>query len=272
MAAASRPLQLFGMSLRVLRRHRALVMFPLISLAASLVVIAASAGPVFAGAHGGSPGAAGWIVLVIMYLVLSCITVFCNAALIFCADQALRGANPTVSGGFRAASGRKGVVLGWGLVSGTISIAFRLIEQRLGLLGQVIGLTGGLAWGLVTYLVLPLIVLENLGPREGMRRSAQLFKSTWGDRVAGQVGIGYVGILLFLPALLVFAVLAALLGAPGAIAGGVLAAVWLLTAILLTGAVSGIYQTALYRFAADGSVPAAFGDADLSRAFRPKRR
>jgi hypothetical protein len=33
-----------------------------------------------------------------------------------------------------------------------------------------------------------------------------------------------------------------------------------------------VYQTVLYRFAADGVLPAAFAGADLQNAIRPRRR
>jgi hypothetical protein len=39
--------------------------------------------------------------------------------------------------------------------------------------------------------------------------------------------------------------------------------------IAVMGAVTGIYRTALYRYAADGSTSAAFADIDLYDAFRP---
>ena len=49
----------------------------------------------------------------------------------------------------------------------------------------VIGLVG-LAWTLVTFLVIPVFVIENLGVRESLSRSASLFKGTWGENVAAQ--------------------------------------------------------------------------------------
>jgi amino acid permease len=36
-------------------------------------------------------------------------------------------------------------------------------------------------------------------------------------------------------------------------------------------AMSGIYRTALYRFAVDGQAPPAFANADLGAAFGPRR-
>jgi hypothetical protein len=45
--------------------------------------------------------------------------------------------------------------------------------------------------------------------------------------------------------------------------------VWLLVAVVAC-ALSGIYRTALYRYAASGSVAPAFADAGLGQAF-PRR-
>ncbi|MDO3650455.1 hypothetical protein [Nocardia mangyaensis] len=43
---------------------------------------------------------------------------------------------------------------------------------------------------------------------------------------------------------------------------------WLIVSTVVVAALSGIYQTALYRFSVDGVVPVAFADADLAHAFR----
>jgi hypothetical protein len=51
-----------------------------------------------------------------------------------------------------------------------------------------------------------------------------------------------------------------------------LAVLWFLGSIIVTSALSGIYQTALYHCTASGSVPQEFAAADLGHAFPPKRR
>ncbi len=45
--------------------------------------------------------------------------------------------------------------------------------------------------------------------------------------------------------------------------------VWVLFLSVLLSALGGVYQTALYRFAADGTVPGAFAATDLEDAFAP---
>lgn len=272
MARPGSSLGLFRISMGVLLQNRALVVFPLVSFAAWTVIVASFAVPVVNFSRHGQPGPVGWILIACMYLVLACVTIFCNAALIFCADQALRGGRPTVSAGFRAAGRRTGVIVEWAVASSTISVVIRAAEQRLGPLGEIVGALAGVAWGMVTYLVLPLMVLENLGPLDAARRSVQMLKATWGQRLIGAVGMGWIGVVLFLPSIFLFALCAALFNDAGAVAGGLLMVAWLFVLILTMTAVSGIYQTALYRFAADGGAPVGFAADDLSNAFNRRRR
>jgi uncharacterized protein DUF6159 len=259
----SRPPQLFGLSLRVLVQHRALLIFPLLSLAACLVVIAAVAVPVVL-----LPGLAGRAAAACCgYLVLACVIVFGNAALIRCADAVLAGQSPAVTDGLRAAGRRTGVIVIWALISATLSLALRAV--RFGSLGRLLGLLGVQAWTLLTYLVVPVVVLEGVGPLAAVRRSSELFKRTWGDRVAGQLRMLWLTLPLALPAIIVFVAGASLPGAAGIVIGAAVAGAWLLVVIVMMAAVIAVYQTAIYRFAADGAAPAAFSGADLGRAFRP---
>jgi hypothetical protein len=47
--------------------------------------------------------------------------------------------------------------------------------------------------------------------------------------------------------------------------------VWVAVVIAGSAALGGIFRVALYRYAADGVTPVAFGDIDLAQAFRPRR-
>jgi len=88
--------------------------------------------------------------------------------------------------------------------------------------------------------------------------------------VLGNAGIGVFGFLLFLPCV----ALVALGGAAGGatlMACVIVAVVWGLVVAITVAALSGIYQTALYRYSAEGATPPAFAGADLGHAF-PQRR
>jgi len=49
------------------------------------------------------------------------------------------------------------------------------------------------------------------------------------------------------------------------------AVAWVLVVTVVVSALSGIYRTALYRFAVDGTTPPAFAGVDLEHAFGPRR-
>jgi len=246
----------------VLLTHRALLTFPLLSLLACVVVTAGVVAAVML-----LPALAGQVVAVFCgYLVLACIIMFGNGALIHCADVVLAGRSPAVADGWRAAGRRAGAILTWGLITSTVSLVLRVGLSRFGLL-RLLGTLGVVTWVLLTYLVLPVVVLEGAGPRAGVRRSSELFRRTWGERVAGQLGLGWITALLVTPAIVVFVLGASLPGSAGIVAGGALAGAWVLVVIVAMAGVSGVYQTAVYRFAADGVTPAAFSGIDLGGAF-----
>jgi uncharacterized protein DUF6159 len=272
MGRFGRSWQMFKASWRVLRSRKELAVFPLLSGAAGLVVAIVFLTPavftVDTDGNGATPGT--YVLLVAFYLVSAYVAIFFNAALISQAHIALKGGDPTVAGGLRTAGSMAGRLFPWALLTATVSLIIRAIEERLGFLGRIIGGLIGMAWNLVTYLVLPIMVLEHATTKPAVKRSAELFRGTWGENVLGNVGIGAVGFLLFLPCVL-FVVL-------GAAAGGAvswvffgLAVVWFLGSVIVTSALSGIYQTALYHYAAERSVPQEFAGVDLGAAFPPKR-
>ena len=262
-------------SWRVLRADKELIVLPLMSGAASIIVALSFFVPLFL-AQGldvtEDPGPVEYVLLFTMYVVLAYVTIFFNAALVHAAHERLSGGDPTLKSALAGARSRAGRILPWAIVSATVSVVLRAIEQRVGALGRlVVGLVG-LAWSLVTFLVLPLIVIEGVGVGDAIRGSKDLFKRTWGENVAAQVGFGLLGFLAVLPGVLI-AFVGASVG--GAIAGvAILAAViWIIGAVAAVAATSVIFQTALYHFAVDGKVPSGyFSDAAMRSAFAPKRR
>jgi Family of unknown function (DUF6159) len=275
MGRFARSWEMFKASWRVLRSRKELVVFPLLAGAGELVVAIIFLTPaVFTldfDSEGSGATPATYALLAGFYVFTAYVAIFFNAALVSQAHVALKGGDPSVAGGLRTARSMAGWLVPWALLSATVSMIIRIIEERLGFLGRFIGGLVGMAWNLVTYLVLPVMVLEKVTTKPAVKRSAQLFRGTWGENVLGNVGIGLVTVLLILPSILLIGL--------GAVAGGAVALVllgiavlWFLLIVVVTSALSGIYQTALYHYAADKFVPQEFAGADLDHAFPPKRR
>ena len=265
---------MFKASLRVLSTRKELVLFPVLSGIATLIVAAGFAVPALLASRtsieaGNSLRPVSYVLFFFGYLVLAYIAIFFQAALISQADIALRGGDPSVAGGIAVARSKAGAILPWALLSATVSLVLRSLEDRAGVVGRfAIGLVG-LAWSLVTYLVVPILVLENVTVGAAIRGSSALFKRTWGENVVGNAGVGLVSFLAAIPGAAVFAIGVSSGGAAG-VGLMVLGGAWLVLVAVVSSALSGIYQTALYRYAASGSVAPAFADANLSQAF-PQR-
>jgi hypothetical protein len=275
MGRFKRSWEMFTASWRVLRSRKELAVFPVLSGAAGLVVAIIFLTPaVFTfdtGAEGNGATPVTYALLAGFYLVSAYVASFFNAALISQANIALKGGDPGVANGLRVAGSMAGRLLPWALLSATVSMVLRVIEERLGFLGRIVAGLAGMAWNLVTYLVLPVMVLERATTKPAVKRSAELFRGTWGENVLGNVGIGAVGFLLFLPCVLLVFLGVVAGGAVAWVCSGI-AVLWFLVSLVVTSALSGIYQTALYHYAADRDVPAEFAGADLAGAFPPKRR
>ena len=257
-------------SWQVLKTDKELLLLPVISMAATGVTMALFLIPVLAD---GDLGGQSLLMVAVMYFALAYITVFFNAALVSAAHERLTGGDPTVRSALRGALSHWGRILSWALISAVVSVILRTIEERAGLLGRiVIGLVG-MAWSVITFLVLPIIVIEGAGAAKAIRSSVNLFRRTWGENLSAHLGLGLIGFLGALPGLLL-AVFGFFQGG-GALAAGLIGvgALWVLVVIVVMTALSGIFQTALYHFAVDGGAPTGyFDDRIMTEAFRPRLR
>ena len=211
--------------------------------------------------------------MAVAYFALAYITIFFNAALIHAANERLQGGDPTLRTAIRGAAKKAGKILPWAILSAVVSVILRAIEERVGFLGQIVTAIAGMAWTAVTFLVLPIIVIEGIGTGQAVKKSGGLLKTTWGENLAAQIGFGLIGFLLILPAIVLVIAALTVAGVAGAIVAGSLAVIWGLTVAVVLSALSAIYQTALYHYAVNGNVPhSQFDNTTMSAAFAPKRR
>jgi hypothetical protein len=266
-------------SAAVLRADKELVVFPIVSGAASLLVTASFVFPmlgsdVFDRLTSGGLQPSDYVLLFAFYLVQYFIVNFANAALVGAAMIRLRGGDPTLEDGFRIAASRVGVILGYSLIGATVGMILRAIQGRGGIVGQIAAGLVGIAWNLVTFLVVPVLVVENVGPIEAIQRSGALLKRTWGQQIVGNFGIGLAMFVIALGALVVCLPVILLAVATGSIVVIVVAialAAIVLTAVALVGsALQGIFTAALYRYAADGETDGYFAPDMVRGAFVPK--
>ena len=183
----------------------------------------------------------------------------------------LSGGDPTISDGLKVARENIKRIAGWALVTATVGLILRAIAERFGFLGRIIAGDLGAAWGIVTYLVVPVLIFEKIGPWAAVKRSGSLLRQTWGEAAGGYFSLGAIIVLLALPGLLAPLVGFALGGVVGLAVGFGIAVVYWLILGLVGSAAQSILVTALYRYATTGKLGFGFPQ-DLLAARNPSLR
>jgi len=261
--------QLLRASLTLFRQNRRMLWLPVLSgvtTAAAFLVVTGLIGIPLLWSHGRS----GWDALVVFpgLVVANFVAVFFNVALVFAANEQIEGRSVDVGRAMHLAWQRKRVVFTWALVSATVGMVIQAVEQRLGILGRLIGVLGGLAWAVATFMVIPVLAFEDLGPLGALKQSSHLLTTTFGTIARGALRFGMLFLAWFLLALGVVAagVVVAASGAvvPG-IALGVVGVVGIFVISMYVAAAGMYMRTILYRYATGRPVPDL--GLDLSRTF-----
>jgi hypothetical protein len=288
----SRSWEIFKSSVAVLADNKRLLIFPLLSSIAVVLVIASFLPGFMLFADVDNPnsseqmGNVELLIMFAMYVAIYTVIIFFNSALVASVANYLDGGEATVSFGLAAAWSKIGIIIGYAIIAATVGMILKALEERLGFIGQiVIGLIG-MAWSVTTFLVVPVLVHRDVGPMDAVKESATLLKKTWGENIIANAGMGFLFTLLYIPliALAVFSVgdtvasAAVADGNLGSILGGSVFAIAVLGMVLLAlthATLQAIYGAALYRYASD--VPGQtegrdFSPALMSSAFGPKKK
>lgn len=253
-------------SWRLVGRNPSLLVFPLVGGGASLAALAVL-GLGFYSLHPNVSTLPIWTVyhllwailfLVAAYVVVVVLSTIAMAGLIGASALALQGARPTARDGWRLARAHLRVLIVWALLDATVGLVLSVLARRAGITGGILGLVGGIAWGLGTYFVVQVLMLETPRLRWSIGRSAQLMRHLFGDLVfsdiladlfaaAGLVLVlGTFGVSIEQTAIHGFSVGYLLLSAGGLVAGTYL--------MILGSTVSAVVQTGLFRYAVTGTL------------------
>jgi hypothetical protein len=204
--------------------------------------------------HWSGPSTYLWLFL--WYCCISFAMIFFNCALAACAQMRFSGAEPTIADGISMAGRRVGSIFLWAVVTSTVGLIIRYIEDRVGWIGRIVTSIFGAGWALATYLIVPVLVAEDLDVMDSIRRSATLLKKTWGEQLV--VGLHFMWMML-------------LLSIPGLILGVLAIPVGILYFLTLAAVMTAarqIFVVALYRFAVSGEAPDGYSQEALGGYFR----
>ena len=272
--------QIIKLSWRVLQLDRELIVFPILgaigaaAVAGTLAIIFGATNRFASGAEVQFGGVDIALTLIAYFTALYAV-IFCNSALVAAARERLEGGDPNVASGFRAVRGMWLAILGWTLITGTVGLILQALQAAAQnqespvarIVGQILIAIIGAIWAYITFFVIPVLVVERIGPIEAIRRSSRLLKSSWGEQITANFSFG----LLYLVAALVAALPAIVLAlvAPAAIAV-IIGVVLVGLAIAAVSAMEGIFKAALYEWVSVGKGSEWFDTALLREAWSPR--
>ena len=282
----SRSWEFAKISYGIIWDFKQLVIFPVLSTIAAILVSASFLLPLWGTGtleqwsqfmddeQAGAGNVAMYVTAFCFYFCNYFVIVFFNAALTACAMKVIAGEAPTIGYGLSAASRRLPQIIGWALLSAVVGVVLKAIENAHEKAGQIVAALLGMAWTIMTYFVVPVIVMDGVGPIEAFKRSAGTLKKTWGEALVGHFSLGLLSFLLMLPVLLVAAGLVYLaISAQSMVATVVaIALAVLLIAIgaAVTSAADVVFKALLFNYATDRAVPEGLDRSTFADAFGPR--
>lgn len=203
-----------------------------------------------------------------MFLFYYCnylVMVFFNSAIIACAVIRMNGGDPTLSDGLQAAADRLLPIAVWAFIAATVGFLLGTVESGSRRGRSIIASILGISWSIISYLAIPLIVVEKTNPFFALDFSMEMMRRTWGEQVIGNFSFGLVFSLLALPAVPLI-----LLGKAGSafLPGLIIFCVYLVILGIVQSALQTIFNAVMYVFARDGKVPDEFTAEQLKEVMR----
>jgi len=273
------------LSYGLLREHKHLTLFPVLSTAATFLVLASFILPLWQfglfeewsaamDAESEQPqDAMMYLTAFLFYFCNYFVIVFFNTALCASVMEILERGSATVGFGLKFAMKRIHSTFGWALISAVIGMLLKAIERNQKA-GRFIAAILGSAWTAMTYFVVPVIVMDGVGPIEAFKRSMRTLKSTWGTALMGNFSMGTIAFLLMLP---IFALGGSLFWLAFTNESDLLLVVAIMSTVLMvivaiaaTATADAIFKAYLYTYATGRSLPDDVDRTEFAEAFRAK--
>ncbi len=223
-----------------------------------------------------------YITLFLTYFGLAFIATFFNVCVVYTTKIRFEGGNATFSESIKFAFSRIGLIIKWSLLSATVGLLLRLLQNlaaRLGKIGQVVAniliSLLGMAWSIISIFVVPVLVYEKLGPVDALKKSMEVIKKTWGESLIKALGLGLIQFFVFFLVILVSGglayVLALTYNLTGLLIGISVGLVLLLLVGLIFSVANTIFNTALYVYANNSIIASGFSEEVIKSAFKSKK-
>lgn len=273
----SRSWELTKMTFKVINKDKRLLLFPILSAIFSILFVFSLIFPaLFLGDN------FSWIIVFGLYFGLAFIATFFNVGVVYIVKNTIEEKKVTIGNAFSFTFSRIGPIIGWSLISATVGLILRILDEvaeNLGGIGEIIikittSLIGGI-WAFLTIFVIPAMVYKNIGPFKAIAESSQKIKKTWGENLVKNIGFG-IAQFLFIIIGIIALILGYLLFAP---LGGVILSIFIaliliyfVFVITYFSIANAVFGTALYVYADTGKMPLEYGENTAKGMFSKNKK
>lgn len=270
---------LFKEAFRFMWADKEMLWLPVISLFANVILLGFIVGVIVVVALTFSPEffekyPVEYLFIFLLYVAGAFVLAFSQAAVAHLVFIRAHGGDATLGQALKKAFSHWLGLLAWSVITATVGIILRIIYDRSKLLGKIITSLIGAAWSILTYFVVPAIVIDNQGPFDSIKKSALVFKQTWGETMVSN--ISYIGIFMIAHVLALFSIMgivifgAVLNSVLVMILGLIVAVVWIVAFSLVSSSIAAVLRTLLYIYATEGTVPENFNKELLEKMLARK--
>ena len=266
-------------SWNLLKKDKEMMLFPIISSVVSFIAIGIVAIVFFLVSLGGdfenaNPESSSYNVELVyvfaMYFLTFFITIFFQTGIIAIVHGRLNNQDLSFGDGMRKAFDKIGKIALWSLVAATVGVILKTISDRSKILGKIVIAILGAAWGILTFFIAPIIIIEDLSIKESLKKSASTIKSVWGETMIINIGVGFYFGMLFLAGIVIFIATLFTANAIIIITSAIVLFVYLVVLCVISSTLSVIFKVILYEYASSGKVPMGFSREVMDMAFKKK--
>lgn len=205
------------------------------------------------------------------YMVISIVVTFWNSAIVANSHIRLTGGDPKFMDGVSAAMSKIHIIVLWGIIAGTVGLLLKILNQTArnqkggaAVFAMILTAIGAAVWWMMTFFMIPHMILENQSLGESLKSSKSMFYKSWGENITSGLGIGLIGgFFVVLIAILTFGMAVAL--GPLWFIGVGIGAIGIAIALAWTNAAEQVAVTALYLYSKNGEMPEIYRNLGMNQ-------
>ena len=210
------------------------------------------------------------VLALIMYFLIFFVTTFFQSAIVSIVKGRISGQDLTFMDGLNSALKHIGKIFLWSLLAAFVGVLLQTIAERSKWLGKLVVWIVGSLWSIVSFFIVPILMIEDLSISESLKKSASVIKKTWGEAIMINVGLGFYFMMIAIGGSLLFLATIFTGYPPVIILSFVLLILFIVGLVVIFSALDTVYKVILYQYAATGVVPEGFSPEVLQYAFKPK--